>query len=831
MYTGYINKEVRAMYGIPYNQLTDEQKAILHADSKRRAKLIKEREEAVLKNNLKAFDDEAKMEKFLASLYKSCQKQILADVAETVAKVQKEGGTWSYANQSALTRSRGLFEQIQQELTKLGQAEEVTFREGLGNIYTDQFLRQVYTLGQTITVNANFNRLNPALVRKTLDYPWSGAMFSDRIWLDKEQLGKNLRLGLTQSMILGEDMAHISQRINKNIDTSEYNAMRLARTETKRVTYVAHDDVMADCGIEKVKYRCANGGDSRTCKVCLQYNDEIFERGTEPQLPIHPNCRCLYVAEVEDTFKDNELNELTQSVRGAENYEKWKEAQTKSLNSDKDSVENKVKANVDKERQKEEAERKNLENQIDLKKQEKAGLQGEYATELAEIEAKKAERTAYIEKGTKEYDELEKVRDSFSDERIRITELFYDGDKSLLEKEGIRTEEDLDKRIAELRQMRKATRDKMEALDNALVAADTDIDMLNLRVKEIEAEIEKRKKQITADIKEINKKVSESLQREADLALDIAYVGKDQMRLDHIEDFRKIRVALRENKTFDFDTYKNELVKMAQRMDEDALTINAGLSDIVKNNLYNSYNRSKGAHYSPAFKRVHMKMDSNTHEKALGNKLNGSWQTKYHEEGHQLDHLLFNVSEITGKVDNPSVWDRAFTASNTETGKLLQKAINEDCLEFVNSAIMFYNDENKGNGGKEVKLLNNFNRIPREVNYAFRSYIASLTSGGVDRKASCQLGIISDALGLWTKDRLGRNSGGVSLWGHDSKYNKDRDGDGSSSETWATFCALRTCGSEEEQRIAKTVMPKTWAAMDEVYHKVAEYVRKNKLSY
>lgn len=329
MYTGYINKEVRAMYGIPYNQLTDEQKAILHADSKRRAKLIKEREEAVLKNNLKAFDDEAKMEKFLASLYKSCQKQILADVAETVAKVQKEGGTWSYANQSALTRSRGLFEQIQQELTKLGQAEEITFREGLGNIYTDQFLRQVYTLGQTITVNANFNRLNPALVRKTLDYPWSGAMFSDRIWLDKEQLGKNLRLGLTQSMILGEDMAHISQRINKNIDTSEYNAMRLARTETKRVTYVAHDDVMADCGVEKVKYRCANGGDSRTCKVCFQYNNEVFERGTEPQLPIHPNCRCLYVAEVEDTFKDNELNELTQSVRGAENFEKWKEAEAK----------------------------------------------------------------------------------------------------------------------------------------------------------------------------------------------------------------------------------------------------------------------------------------------------------------------------------------------------------------------------------------------------------------------------------------------------------------------------------------------------------------------
>lgn len=46
---GYVNKEVAKMYGIPYSELTPEQKKILHEDSVRRAKLIKEREEAVLK--------------------------------------------------------------------------------------------------------------------------------------------------------------------------------------------------------------------------------------------------------------------------------------------------------------------------------------------------------------------------------------------------------------------------------------------------------------------------------------------------------------------------------------------------------------------------------------------------------------------------------------------------------------------------------------------------------------------------------------------------------------------------------------------------------------
>ena len=329
--TGYVNEEVRKMYGIPYNQLTSKQKGILHADSVRRAKLIEERQNAVLQNNLKAFEDEARMEKVLASIYKQAQQDILAKVTETVAKVEKAGGEWSYANQSALTRSRGLFEQITAELTKLGQKEQVTFTQGLSNIYTDQFLRQVYELGQTMTVKANFNRLNPALIKKTLDYPWSGAMFSDRLWQDKATLGRNLRIGLTQSMILGESIPQITDRINKGIDTSRYNAERVARTETKRVTYCAHNDAYEDMGVEELEYRCANGGDARTCAYCKADNGKHYTRGKEPTLPRHPNCRCVYIPVVSDEFGDNELNELTGSVRGAENYEKWKAAEDEKI--------------------------------------------------------------------------------------------------------------------------------------------------------------------------------------------------------------------------------------------------------------------------------------------------------------------------------------------------------------------------------------------------------------------------------------------------------------------------------------------------------------------
>lgn len=332
MGTYYVNEEVREMYGIPLSQLTPEQRKILREDGKRRLKLIEERQKDFMQNNRRAFEDAEKMSKVLTSLYAQCQKDILADVAETVAKVKKAGGEWSYANQSALTRSRGLFEQINKELVKLGKQETDFMHSSLSNIYTDQFLRTVYTLGQTQTVSSSFNMLNPRLIQDTLDYPWSGAMFSDRLWVDKDRLGRNIRIGLTQSMVLGEDMDKIADRVGANINTSKYNAMRIARTETKRVTYASQASAFEEQGIKEVRYMAANnGGDSRTCDLCRGDSGRKFKLGEEPYLPRHPNCRCWYVPVTPDTFEDNELNELTGSIRGSENYENWKKAEEEKI--------------------------------------------------------------------------------------------------------------------------------------------------------------------------------------------------------------------------------------------------------------------------------------------------------------------------------------------------------------------------------------------------------------------------------------------------------------------------------------------------------------------
>lgn len=813
----YVNEAVRKMYGIPLSQLTPEQREILRQDGIRRAKLIDERQKDFMRNNKRAFEDAEKLNKVLASIYGSCQKEILGNVAETIAKVKKAGGEWSYANQSALTRSRGLFEQINKELIKLGKEENTVFRTNLQNIYTDQFLRTVYTLGQTQTVKSSFNMLNPRLIQDTLDYPWSGAMFSDRLWLDKDRLGRNLRVGLTQSMILGEDMDRIADRVGANINTSKYNAMRVARTETKRVTYSSQAAAFEDQSVGEVRYMAANnGGDSRTCDLCREDHGKVYKLGEEPSLPRHPNCRCWYIPVVKDTFEDNELNELTGSVRGAENYEKWKEKEVARIKAaqelaDKEkSPQDLITAKVMDDMKRAQEERKVLSLQIDSLENERSKIPSQYTKTLSDLELKKGHYHDIINKKADEIDTLNAEMLEISKRRVKAGEL--------LDAKKI-SEEEYDRIADEVRKDRRLKRDVISKKLDEISEMEFKIRETEQQISETKKEIQKKQAEITDKIQKLNDAIMLSMNSEKDLYLDISYVGDSMERYNNVDLFRSLREGHRSIKTFDMETYKDELTQMAQRMDKDALTIQKKLSHLLQKN---EYSQKKSGRYSPMEKKIHMDMDSNTHERALKNGLRGSWQTKFHEEGHQLDHILSSVEKIAGS----DAFGYAFTSSRYPTGKKIQAAIEKDLVSFLNKAVK-YSNEKEGQSYKPVKGLS---RIASDTRFAFTRYMIHLTSGGMDSVASCQLGVLTDAIGLYTKDRLGRNQLGFG-WGHDSSYNKQTGIDGSSSETWATFCALRVCGSKEEVEMMKKVMPETWKCMDGIYHDIAVYLEDHELEY
>lgn len=68
------------------------------------------------------------------------------------------------------------------------------------------------------------------------------------------------------------------------------SAATVARTETARCYYNGEVNRYADAGVRYVQYL----GAPDACDECQPYIGQIFVLGSEPHLPLHPNCRCDY---------------------------------------------------------------------------------------------------------------------------------------------------------------------------------------------------------------------------------------------------------------------------------------------------------------------------------------------------------------------------------------------------------------------------------------------------------------------------------------------------------------------------------------------------------
>lgn len=255
----------------------------------------------------------------LTRMYASTSKDIVASVHEIVAKVQANGGAWDSSSLWKLQRQQGLFSQVEANVKALGGKEVVLMQDSLDKTFVDKYLTSTFQMAKEgISVTPNFNILNNQLVKKAVQYPWSGKMFSDRIWEDKNALAKTLRNSMGQSMALGESMDKIAGRVQKAMGNTFNNAKRIAVTETQRVAYISNVQSMKDSNVEKVQYITSHLGN--VCPHCESLSiggenfDGIYKLGSEPMLPIHPNCHCDYKSVLSDSMQaisDLNLNNAT----------------------------------------------------------------------------------------------------------------------------------------------------------------------------------------------------------------------------------------------------------------------------------------------------------------------------------------------------------------------------------------------------------------------------------------------------------------------------------------------------------------------------------------
>ena len=131
-------------------------------------------------------------------------------------------------------------------------------------------------------------------IERLANTAWAGSKnWSDRIWSDRTKLGYALEDTLKVGLAEGKSLQKIARDIRLKFKTSNYNAMRLVRTETTHVHEQSALQFYKDTGVKKYEFMAYI--DERTSETCTALNGKRFnvddaEVGVNFP-PMHPNCR------------------------------------------------------------------------------------------------------------------------------------------------------------------------------------------------------------------------------------------------------------------------------------------------------------------------------------------------------------------------------------------------------------------------------------------------------------------------------------------------------------------------------------------------------------
>lgn len=227
--------------------------------------------------------------------------------------------------------------------------------------------------------------------------------------------------------------------------------------------------------------------------------------------------------------------------------------------------------------------------------------------------------------------------------------------------------------------------------------------------------------------------------------------------------------------------------------------------------------------YVPSKHRVEMTLSANRWEKSVGRTdATGAWKTKFHEELHQLDHIL-GVTMEGRPYAVATACEQDWWSKPTQIGTKLRGALKKDIEDFINTSIDYYNDE-YGLGTKHIKDLDK--PIPRYARDAMFEYMKLMYG---DERSKASISAFTDAVGLMTRSRINPYAEGY--WGHSAKYQKERGPNGATSECFAEIGSHIMRRDEETLDVLRNVMPNSVKEYESAIHELAEYMKTHTIHY
>ena len=242
-----------------------------------------------------------------------------------------------------IDRLRALELDLQMQLTEAtnGQAK------GIYNTLDDVSKVSQATIASRMnkTLGLTFNAISANKMKQILMSDWSGANWSERLWKDREKVGKKLTEVLEKGIPQGVSLQKMSRELRDLTGESFNNAFRLIRTETShidgQVTLEGYQQAGKELGLEYYEYDAFL--DSRTSSFCRELDGKRFKI-TDAEVgvnypPRHPNCRSTTQLVLDEDYKQEES-----SLENSNNSKEETKIENKSAVKENLTVQNAKKA-------------------------------------------------------------------------------------------------------------------------------------------------------------------------------------------------------------------------------------------------------------------------------------------------------------------------------------------------------------------------------------------------------------------------------------------------------------------------------------------------------
>ena len=260
-----------------------------------------------------------------------------ATLAEYVARIAQEPDPRvkailtaqldALSTNSRISRLEALLGQIDLKLNDLWETGVAQMKAEFGDAFQEGYYKKLYDIQSRVGWVSEVAKLTPSMIQDAVSYPWSGAMFSDRLWQNKNALVFNIREIITQSLIQGKNLPETSKALSNKMGQSYKVAERLVRTETSHLHNRADLAAYSAAGVTEYEYMATM--DARTCEVCGALDGKHFPiKDATPGVnfpPMHPNDRCTTVEYDPEDAADWAASgaKMPESMT----YEEWKDKQ------------------------------------------------------------------------------------------------------------------------------------------------------------------------------------------------------------------------------------------------------------------------------------------------------------------------------------------------------------------------------------------------------------------------------------------------------------------------------------------------------------------------